>query len=371
MNSHCFFLLFAALGVPIPAAASPVAPPVPPTPPVAHTAPAEISKVSLSEVLPILQAHYVDFAELNYKPGDTLEVLLRRSQGAISLQPAAASPSSPAPILTTLLPGGMIYCRLASFRPATTWSDFAAQWQTWINSGAQGIILDLRSTATPDDFDGAAQFAGFFVPAGAPLFSVRDARPSIHAFVSASPAPHLNLGGQPITILINGRTSGAAEALATCLKANGALTIGRWTSGDGAQFEDHPLSTGLTLRYVAGEVTMADGVPLWRHSVSPDIGLLIDPAREEATLALIAQGKILDVIRESARSHRLSEASLVQGEDPAVDAYLVSPDKQPPVSQDSSLVTALDSLKAIRLSQRTTGASSTADDEPKIPSTAQ
>jgi Peptidase family S41 len=322
----------------------------------------------LEEVLPILQARYPNFAGLDYKPGDSLDLLLHRSQGEISIVPDQSVPSATSPILITSLPDGMIYCRFASFHPAP---DFGSQLGAEINSGAQGIIIDLRSTSTPDDFAGAAQVANFFLPLGTRLFSIKDAQQTSRAFVCTNPVTPIHLGTLPITVLINNRTSGAAEALATCLKSNGALTIGRGTAGNGALFESHPLSSGLVLHYVAGDVTMADGTSLWRHSISPDIGLLVDPAKEEAVLGLITQGKILDVIRESTGSHRLSEAALVQGQDPAVDAYLIPADKHATAPQDSSLVTALDSLKAIRLSQRTTGAASATEDEPKIPSTAQ
>jgi hypothetical protein len=343
------------------------APASPVVPPISHTS-VPIAPETLEDALPILQSRYLDFAALNYKPGDTLDELLRRSQGAISLGPAQLSAAPP--ILTALLPGDMIYCRLASFRPATSWSDLDDQLRAWTSSGAQGIILDLRSTETPADFEGAARVASLFVPAGTALFSIKDAQSS-HSYASVASESHVDLGSEPVTVLINSRTSGAAEALAAFLKANGALTIGRWTAGNGALFEIHPLPSGLVLGYVAGEVTMADGTPLWRAAVSPDIGLMVDPVREQTVLDLIGQGKILDVIRESAGSHRLSEAALVQGEDPAVDAYLVPAAKQPAVPQDSSLVTALDSLKAIRLSQRTPGAFSATEDEPKIPSTEQ
>jgi hypothetical protein len=363
MNSARIFSLIPAFGVLI------FAPPLTATEPVLQVSSVSPAGDSLAEVLPILKSRYVDFAGLHYKPGDSLDFLLHRAQGEISFAPASSF--TPSPVFGTLLPGGMIYCRFASFRPATNWSDFGSQLSAWIGSGAQGIILDLRTTATPDDFEGAAQVADFFVPAGTPLFTIGNAQQKTRAFVSAGPATHADLGAEPITILINGRTSGAAEALAACLKEHGALTIGRGTAGDGAQFESRLLSNGQVLRYVSGQVTLPDGGPLWRNPVSPDIGLLVDPAKEAAVLDLIAHGRILDVIRESAGSHRLSEASLVQGEDPAVDAYLVPAGRQAATPQDSSLVTALDSLKAIRLSQRTTGTGSAAIEEPKFPSTAQ
>jgi hypothetical protein len=72
---------------------------------------------------------------------------------------------------------------------------------------------------------------------------------------------------------------------------------------------------------------------------------------------LIKDNHILDVIQESPERHRLSEATLVQGQDPEWDDYLASLEQKPfllslPVIHDVVLITALDSLKAIQLSQR-------------------
>jgi hypothetical protein len=75
------------------------------------------------------------------------------------------------------------------------------------------------------------------------------------------------------------------------------------------------------------------------------------------------------VIQESAERHRMSEASLVHGQDPEWDDYLASLEQKPvllslPVIHDVVLVSALDSLKAIRLSQRTLPAPATANGSP-------
>ena len=80
----------------------------------------------------------------------------------------------------------------------------------------------------------------------------------------------------------------------------------------------------------------------------------------------IKDNQISDVIQESAQRHRMSEASLVQGQDPEWDDYLASLEQKPvllslPVIHDVVLVSALDSLKAIRLSERTLPAQATAN----------
>jgi hypothetical protein len=314
----------------------------------------------LAEALPVLQSGYVDFSHLQLKTGDRLRDLVDQSQGELELEPAAPN-IPPPPILAALLPEQIIYYRFASFVPATGWSDFATQLGQWMAQGAGGIVLDLRSNASPDDVDGAARVAGFFSPSGTPVFTVEDSRGAVRSY------PGTNSGGtlitQPIIVLTDDRTTGAAEALAACLKADGALIMGQGTSGKGALFADKQLSTGQTLRYVVGKVSLPDGSSLWNHPVVPDIGLAVDEKKEAAVLSLIAQNQVLDVIQEPAERHRLSEAALVRGEDPEIETDLISTDgknngaaKTAPVAQDRVLVDALDSLKAIRLSQSWTAA---------------
>jgi len=268
-------------------------------------------------------------------------------------------PTVPPPILTAYLPGDVIYCRFASFQPATDWKDFAAQLNQWLGQGAQGVVLDLRSNAAPDDFAGAAQVAGFFIPAGTPLFTVKDPQQHSHDYASLalSSPPNPALATTPLAILVDDQTSGAAEALAAELKAGGAFVLGDSTMGRGAVFTDGKSSPGQEPRYMSGQVVLADGTDLWNHPINPDIELAIDDKKEKAVLALIGQNKVLDVIREAAQRHRMSEAALVKGEDPEIDSYMVPHDKDkkgpgPLDDQDIVLVNAIDSLRAIRLSER-------------------
>ena len=117
---------------------------------------------------------------------------------------------------------------------------------------------------------------------------------------------------------------------------------------------------------------MADGTQLWNNPVVPDIGIAADDKKEQAALALIGQEHVADVIGEAAERHRMSEAALVHGEDPEIEASLLLRDPKTAAApsavaaQDVVLVDALDSLKAIRLSQR-----ADAPAAPETPSTAR
>jgi len=298
----------------------------------------------LAEALPILQAKYPDFAALNYKQGDHLCDLIARSEGKITLCNPEATPL---PIFAATLPDGILYWRLATFGLPTgkSWPDFAAQLHP-ANGNVQGIILDLRSDSTPDDYEGAKQVLKFF---------------------------DTNSDHAPIVVLTNDRTAGAAEALAGYLQADGAILVGRPTAGKVAVFQEDKLSTGQLLRYVvpstsgddpAGAFRFRTEAPAWGHPVAPDIALKVNDRTEKAALVLIRDNHISDVIEESAERHRLSEASLVKGQDPELDDYLASLEKGPvllslPVIHDVVLISALDSLRAIRLSERLLGEATT------------
>jgi hypothetical protein len=310
----------------------------------------------LTEALPILTRDYPDFQALNYKPGDKLEDLVARSHGGISLVPQDTR--IPAPIITSTLPSGAVYWRLASFTPAKGWSDLATELKndTQQTPGI-GAILDLRSNETPQDMRGAEQLMAFFAPGDTTLqrYNLKNLDDT-HSLVQANVAPADPFRG-PLVVLINQKTSGAAEVLAACLKADGALVVGASTAGKGAAFSELKLSCGETLGYVTDHVYLADGTDLWGHAVVPDISPTVNEQSERGALILIGHHNVLDVIGESPDRHLMSEAALIQGVDPEWDAYLASLEKKPvllslPIIHDEALISALDSLKAIQVSQR-------------------
>jgi hypothetical protein len=314
----------------------------------------------LIEALPILQANYIDIKKLPSKEGEHLSDFIAQSGGSICLC-AGETHVIPVPMVVAFLPDNIIYWRLASFTPEPGWSELVGLLDQWTCQGAAGIVLDLRSNQMPDDYAGAARVASFFIPDGTPLFTSRNASGSDHAYTST---PQGMLFRHPIVLLTDKQTIGAAEALATCLKGRGALVVGQVTMGKAAVFTEERLSSGQFLRYISARLYLPDGAELWGHPVSPDIGLTLNEQNEKNALALIEQRGVLEVIRETAGRHRLSEASLVQGENPELDDYWASHEKKSdasvlkPVLRDVALINALDSLKAIRLSQRWTESSS-------------
>jgi len=332
----------------------------PPTPAPADPAPAPAAAEPkaddpLAEVLPTLRDNYLGFADLNVKPEDQLKDLVSRSKGELKLLDEVAKP---VPIISTLLPGNIGYWRMASFTPEKTWDDLAAQLDQWGNQDVQGLILDLRGNYLTDesvDYGGAAQVAAFFARDHKAPFSMSGSI-SIVPEISVHPA-HPFVG--PMVVLTNQKTGSAAEALTGYLKNQGALVIGQPTGGNGAVYARKTLSTGQVLLYEIMTVTSSDGTQLWNHPVVPDISLKVNERSEKGALIEIKHNNVLDVIGESPDRHLMSEAALIQGIDPEWDAYLASLTKKPvllslPIIHDEALITALDSLKAIRVSQKGT-----------------
>jgi Peptidase family S41 len=299
----------------------------------------------VAEVLPVLQSSYPGFAALHYQTGNHLSDLIARSNGQIILDSVSAGPT---PIFTAALPDGIIYWRLASFTPKKDWADLANDLRQAIKSDT-GAVLDLRSNTTPDDYAGAAQVASLFAPDNTSLdkYLPEKGAATLHLAVT----DHVFQG--PLVVLTNDQTTGAAEALAGCLKMNGALVVGQAATDTASFFDEHKFSNGQALRFA---VTPPPGIPPTVAAVVPDIALTVDEHNEKAALSLIREDHVLDVIEESAARHRLSEASLVHGQDPEWDDYLASLEKGPvllslPQIHDPVLITALDSLRAIRFSQ--------------------
>jgi C-terminal processing protease CtpA/Prc len=326
----------------------------------------------IAEALPILQAKYPDFKELQYKEGDHLSDLVSRSAGKISLDAAeteaAGSSHSVSNVMVTL-PDNIFYWRLASFTPEKSWLDTGGQLQQAAPTTA-GVVLDLRGTIAPDDYRGAAQVLLFFAPGDMTRFRSSDTTSPDHS----NGNPVILAGGQysfhvPIVVLTNHQTAGAAEALAACLKADGALVMGQSTAGKMGVFEEQKLSSGQILRYFISSVNFQEDpkavfkIPqhslVWNQAVMPDISLTVDEQAEKSALDLIQDKRVLDVIAEAAQRHRMSEASLVHGDDPELNDYVEAQEKKPdtasaatPAVRDVVLISALDSLKAIQLSQR-------------------
>jgi hypothetical protein len=364
------------------------------------TAPAltdEMQKQALSR----LKSEYLDYTSLHVRDGEGLSDVVARSKGGLQFQNGSKNEltdsNTVSGIVTAFLPGNCLYVRLANFTPKNDWQGLAADLHHALDQHPTGVILDLRNNrcVTSSDNVMAAQLAGLF-DKGPLLFSARGYEPLWNSCCSwvvppnsdvvdanfskglpeAGAKAQLSPLSLPVTVLVNGKTSGVGEALAATLQRSGAIVLGQATAGCAGIYKQIWLSDTLLLNALTAKFYLPDGTPLWGHPVIPDIALTVDDQTEKAALALISANHIDDVIQESPERHRLSEATLAQGQDPEWDTYLDSLEQKPfllslPVVHDAVLISALDSLKAIRLSQRTLPAQVQADASPPAPSSIQ
>ena len=74
----------------------------------------------------------------------------------------------------------------------------------------------------------------------------------------------------PVAVLVNSKTTGAAEALAALLRrSNVGLLIGSDTAGGLSQFREFPLSNGQRLRVATGPLLFGEGEVLAGAAVRP------------------------------------------------------------------------------------------------------
>jgi hypothetical protein len=300
---------------------------------------------SKPELLALLRANYVDFDKVQAKSSD-LHQMIAASQGGLSVAPATPTTAR---MYTAVLPNNTIYWRAGSFTPATTWSDLTAQ-ANRTAATASGLVLDLRSNTTPDDFAGALRVASF-LSKGQPGLNFRQ---NVYHMASFTTSDVLQ-GSPTVIVLTNRETRGAAEILAASLQAQGALVMGDATEGKAAIFSEVPLASGSVLRYATAHVYLADGTDLWDRPVVPDVSTTTDERNEASALALIDRQQVGAVIYELAPRHRMCEAALVAGQDPEQDALIASHEQAAQATtsapRDVALLEAMDSLKAIRVLQ--------------------
>ena len=122
-----------------------------------------------------------------------------------------------------------------------------------------------------------------------------------------------------VMVLIDGETSGPAEAMAAALKAHGqALLIGQPSAGRAVEYSDFPLSSGKILRIAVGEVIGPSGQSLFPGGVKPDLAVELPPAQKHQIFALSMQRGLTTFVFERERPH-FNEAALIAGTNPELD----------------------------------------------------
>lgn len=226
----------------------------------------------------------------------------------------------------------------------------------------KGLVVDLRY-ATGNDYDAAAKVADQFLGSEQPLLDWgQGVVKSTHK---------TNVFRQPVAILVNQFTSGAAEALAAVLRQHDiGLLIGTNTAGQASMTKDFPLEGGGMLRIAVAPVKVADGEVVER--LKPDIRVDVNPDDERAyfmdaykALPRTSAGGTSSTniaslsVTNRAPRRRINEAELVrmlrEGENPEEEVAKASRAVEPPkpVITDPALSRAIDLLKALAVVRHT------------------
>jgi C-terminal processing protease CtpA/Prc len=226
----------------------------------------------------------------------------------------------------------------------------------------KGLVIDLRY-ATGNDYDAAAKVADRFLGSEQPLLDWGKG--------VVKSTEKTNVFRQPVAILVNQFTSGAAEALAAVLREHDiGLLIGTNTAGQASITKDFPLQGGELLRIAVAPVKAGDGEVVER--LKPDIRVDVNPDDERAYFVdaykVLPRASALGTsstniaslsVTNRAPRRRINEAELVrmlrEGENPEeeIPKPLRALEPARPVLTDPALSRAIDLLKALAVVRHT------------------
>ncbi|MBO7392253.1 MAG: hypothetical protein J6U77_07120 [Verrucomicrobia bacterium] len=146
------------------------------------------------------------------------------------------------------------------------------QWNECIKTNEiRGIILDLRNVSN-GNYSAAADFVSAFLKNDSisNLFSLGNVTYAINKELSHTES---QLTQQPLSILINSKTAGPAEAIAAALDKEhpNSILIGEATAGQTVSFEDFSLSDGTILRIATDTIHFSDGTLINIEGITPEI----------------------------------------------------------------------------------------------------
>jgi hypothetical protein len=220
----------------------------------------------------------------------------------------------------------------------------------------KGLIIDLRY-ADGNDYQESAKAVDLFVTSPRQIISWENN--------SISTTSKTNAFTEPVVVLVNSQTIGAAEIFAAALRElNVALIIGRPTSGKAAISKKYPITSGLDL-VISNIKVQVNGKPIPESGIVPDISVNVDPGDEKAYYddpykVINRSLAILGITSTNANSgattnrpfRRINEAELVKihkGEETldSITNQLQSLIEAKPTVQDPDLARGLDLLKGL------------------------
>ncbi len=303
-------------------AATPEATPEPsptPKPPTEREMIDSMSKANVQEVLRLMKSNYIESQAMSEEEvyRATLTGFIQRlGPGVQLLSSAEETAKEPAAFQAEILDDRIGYLRLGALT-GDNLGEMDAALEKFNARKLNGVILDLRDTAFGGDFEQAAEVAKRFCPKGKMLFTVK--RPSAkqeRIYTSNQDPAFRGL----VAVVVDDRTGGAAEVLASALRARArAMIVGEKTAGQAVEYTDLPLPDGRVLRVAVAEVTFPDQAPIYPHGIEPDVAVEMSDEDIAAALQAGRESGVGRLVFETERA-RLNEAALVAGSNPEIDA---------------------------------------------------
>jgi hypothetical protein len=315
----------------------------------------------VDEVLGLVRSNLTGLSEADLNRR-AVEALLQALGPWVKLLPADEKPAAPEPRATALAGTLEFEGAYACFQVDRVTAGLAAELASArerisASNLLQGLVLDLRFAAG-EDYSEAASVADLFVADERPLLSWEGR--TKHS--TAKP----DAWRQPLIVLVNRETAGAAEALAGMLRqTERGLLIGSATAGRARMYRDFPLSNGQRLRIATSPVRLGDGQELPAAGVRPDIEVTVALDQERAFRAdpyrPIRFGGLASAGTDAAAGatnrpprRRLNEADLVRMQREGVDlesdgdtTTAREGERAPRLVTDPVLARALDLLKGL------------------------
>jgi hypothetical protein len=289
-------------------------------PPTSESLINEMGSADLNQAIQALKSNYINPEALSETELDraTLSGLLARLGRGVMLLPqqALSGSDTTTPFFAEILAGHVAYLRVGSLTPQNLQA-LDANLQSLPAKKVDALVLDLRATATTNEFALGSELAKRFCPKGKALFALRKpGQKQERAFTSDRDPAYQGL----VIVLADGDTSGPAEAVAAVVRQyTKALVIGQQTAGRAVEFSDVNLNGGRMLRIAVAEAVLPDGRSLFAEGVKPDLPVELSAVEKRQMFQESLAKGVSQFVFEAERPH-MNEAALLAGRNPELEA---------------------------------------------------
>lgn len=309
----------------------------------------DITQNGIQTAFRVLQREYIRSGDLTLDELNraALHGLLERLQFGAELvsRTEDSKLADPGGVQAEMLLPGIALLRPKAFRQAEI-AVMELHLEKFVQDGAKHLILDLRASAAPGDFDVAAGMLGLFVPENEVLFKTRQMTDSNTEVLRSEREP---LWKASVLVLIDGDTCNVGEAIAAVLRQRKqALLIGSATRGAAVRYETIPVDAHWSLRFARAEVLLPDDSSIFQKGLAPDFPINLTEKAKRAFFDPENKTRPASTISDTPRV-RFNEAALVAGTNPELDSYIRRSAGEPlpedqPKPRDTVLQRAVDFL---------------------------